>query len=209
MRVIDCEQGTDEWFAVRAGVATASRFGDILATIKSGEASVRRNYRAQLVVERLTGRCVQSFSTAAMRQGTEREPMARDAYMVKTGHYVQQIGFVRNDGIECGGSPDGLVDDDGGLEIKCPELATHLEYLRLKAEPLAYTPQIQGCMWLTGRAWWDFASFNPDFPSHLQLVVRRVRRDDKYIASLALAVKLFMDEVSAEEAELRELEQAA
>lgn len=209
MRVVECEQGTPEWLAARAGVATASCFSNILARIKSGEASDRRNYRARLVVERLTGRCVSSFSSAAMKQGTEREPLARDAYMVRTGAYVQQVGFLRHDTIEAGASPDGLIDDDGGLEIKCPELATHLEYLRLKSEPTAYTPQIQGCMWISGRQWWDFASFNPDFPEHLQLNVRRVQRDEKYIAGLALAVELFMQEVRAEEAEVRAIPEAA
>lgn len=209
MRVIECTQGSEAWLAARAGIATASCFGDILATIKSGEAASRRNYRARLVVEQLTGRCVSSFTTAAMRQGTEREPLARDAYMVQTGNLVQQVGFIRHDTIECGASPDGLIDEDGGLECKCPELATHLEYLRLTAEPAEYRPQIQGGMWITGRKYWDFVSFNPDFPAHLQLIVRRVMRDEKYIAGLALAVELFMGEVRKEVEEVRSMKVAA
>jgi YqaJ-like viral recombinase domain len=202
---IDCAQGSPEWLAARLGIATASCFSSVLATIKSGEAAERRNYRAKLIVERLTKRPVAGFTTAAMQQGTEREPFGRAAYESRTGNFVDEIGFCRHDTLEAGASPDGLIDTDGGLEIKCPELATHLSYIRLKTEPAAYTAQIQGCMWITGRAWWDFASFNPDFPEHLQLVVRRVPRDEKAIASLEFAVGLFMEEVRAEEAEVRKL----
>jgi hypothetical protein len=209
MRLIECDQGSEAWLAARAGIATASCFSAILAKIKSGEAAERRNYRARLVVERLTGKPVSGFTTSAMRQGTEREPLARDAYMVQTGNFVQQIGLALHDELEAGASPDGLIDTDGGLELKCPELASHLEYLRLKTEPAIYTPQIQGCMWITGRQWWDFASFNPDFPPHLQLVIRRVERDDIYIAGLALAVEVFMNEVRAEVEEIRALPIAA
>lgn len=209
MIVHTMDQGSTEWLAVRVGRATASNFGSILATIKSGEAAVRRNYRARLVVERLTGLPVSTFETAAMRQGVEREPLARDAYMVRTGNLVQQIGFIQHDTIDCGGSPDGLIDDDGCLEIKSPELAAHLEYLRLQGPPSEYVPQIQGCMWLSERSYCDFVSFNPDFPPHLQLVVRRVLRDEKYIAGLALAVELFMSEVREEEAAVRALPVAA
>lgn len=209
MKVFDCEQGTPEWMACRLGLATASRFADVLATIKTGEASVRRNYRAQLVVERLTGRPVPTYANFAMQQGTEREPVARALYEAKTGRLVQEVGFCRHDEMEAGASPDGLIDEDGGLEVKCPQLATHLEYLRLRTEPHEYTPQIQGCMWITGRQWWDFVSFNPDFPETLQLVVRRVKRDDAYIERLATAVKTFMVEVCADEAEVRALPEAA
>lgn len=209
MKIIDCDQGSPEWFAARAGIATASCFSDVLATIKTGEAAVRRNYRAKLVVERLTGRCVSGFTTAAMQQGTEREPLARAAYESRTGAFVDEVGFMRHDEFDCGGSPDGLIDEDGLLEIKCPELANHLAYLRLKAEPPEYTAQIQGNLWISGRQWADFVSWNPDFPEHLQLVVRRIPRDEKAIASLAFAIPLFMNEVKAEEAEVRALPIAA
>lgn len=205
MKIIDCAQGSPEWLAHRCGIATASGFDDILATIKSGEAAARRNYRARLVVERLTGKSVETFQTAAMRQGTEREPAARSAYEFRSGEWVKEVGFCRHDELEAGASPDGLVGDDGGLEIKCPELATHLAYLRLDGIPSEYVAQVQGCMWITGRAWWDFASYSPDFPERLQLVVRRVPRDELYIAGLALAVELFMGEVREEESALRKL----
>ncbi len=133
-----------------------------------------------------------------MQQGVDREPLARAAYESLTGNFVDEVGFIRHDTIEAGASPDGLIDADGCLEIKAPELASHLEYLRLRAEPSKYTAQIQGQMWLAERQWCDFVSWNPDFPPHLQLIVRRVPRDEKYIAGLALAVELFMAEVREE-----------
>ena len=205
MKISTYDQGTPEWHAARCGIATASGFADVLATVKTGEAASRRNYRARLVVERLTGKAVETFQTHAMRQGTEREPIARRAYEIQTGALVREVGFCRHDELEAGASPDGLIDDDGGLEIKCPELATHLSYLRIPGAPAEYIAQIQGCMWITGRAWWDFASFNPDFPPNLQLTVRRIARDDRYIAALALAVELFMAEVREEESALLQL----
>jgi predicted phage-related endonuclease len=202
MKRIDCEQGSPQWFAARAGIATASCFADVLATIKSGEAAVRRNYRAKLVVERLTGKVVEGFQSSAMKQGTEREPLARAAYESRTGAFVDEVGFIRHDEIECGGSPDGLIDDDGLLEIKAPEIAAHLMNLRAKRIPPEYVPQVQGCLWLTGRKWADFVSFSPDFPEPMQLLIVRVERDDKYIAGLQLAISLFMDEVRTETEEL-------
>lgn len=180
-----------------------------MATIKSGEAAERRNYRAKLVVERLTGKPVKGFTTKAMEQGTEREPFARQAYEVRTGNLVEQVGLCLHDDIECGASPDGLINDDGGLEIKCPELAAHLEHIKADTEPARYFWQIQGALWITGRQWWDFASWNPEFPENLQLVVRRVKRDDEAIAKLAAAVAKFMDEVRAEEQSIRNLPLAA
>lgn len=207
MKILDCEQRSPEWFAARLGIATASRFSAILATIKTGEAAERRNYRAQLVVERLTGKQADQYENQAMRDGTEREPLARAAYEVKTGAWVSEVGLILHDSIEAGGSPDGLIGDDGCLEIKCPALATHLEYLRLPegACPAKYVAQVQGQLWLSGRAYCDFVSFHPDFPEALQLVIRRVLRDEKYIAGLALAVELFMAEVREEEAQVRKL----
>ena len=198
MRIIDCKQGEADWFAARCGVASASRFGAIMATIKSGEAAERRNYRTDLVVERLTGRPLDGFTTAAMKQGIEREPFARMAYEAHTGNIVQEVGFCRLDDMDAGGSPDGLIGDDGGLEIKCPERSAHLRYLQQDMEPPEYTWQIQGGLWVTGRQWWDFVSYNPDFPEHLQLIVRRIQRNEEAIAKLSAEVRKFLAEVEAE-----------
>ena len=200
MKVFNFQQGTPEWFAARLGIATASNFAAILAAVKSGEAADRRNYRARLVVERLTGKPIETYTNAAMQQGTEREPFARAAYEHKSGAWVDEVGFIRHDTLEAGASPDGLIGGDGCLEIKSPQLATHLEYLRLPDAtcPSIYRAQVQGQLWLAERQWCDFVSFNPDFPAHLQLVIRRVVRDETYIAGLALAVELFMGEVREE-----------
>jgi YqaJ-like viral recombinase domain len=206
MKFIACEQGTPEWRQARSGIATASCFADLMAKIKSGESASRKNYRAQLVVERLTGKPVNSFSSAAMRQGTEREPDARRAYMERTGNEVVEVGFCRHDDIECGASPDGLVEVKGVLEIKCPELAKHLEYLRIAAEPPEYRCQIQGEIWLCERDWCDFVSYNPDFPSWAQLIVRRIYRDDKLIKEMQDEISIFMDQVRKETLEIQNLE---
>lgn len=206
MRIIDVTQGTDEWRAARAGIATASNFSAILARgTKNEEATTRRNLRIKLVLERLTGRQAGGFESYATRQGTEREPLARQAYEVATGEIVRTVGFVRHDLLETGASPDGLIAADGGLEIKSPEPAAHLEAIRAKRVPTQYFAQVQGNLWICERRWWRFVSFNPDFPSALQLVIITAYRDDDYIDKLHLAVSLFMDEVRDEEAELRAL----
>lgn len=209
MKIINCAQGEPEWFIARCGVATASRFGSIMATIKSGEAAERRNYKTDLVVERLTGRPVDGFTTQAMRQGIEREPLARNAYEIHSGELVEQVGFCRLEDLDAGASPDGLVSEDGGLEIKCPERSAHLRYLQQDMEPPEYTWQIQGAMWITGRAWWDFVSWNPDFPEHLQLIVRRIKRNDEAIKKLEAEVRKFLAEVDAEVDRIQNMKAAA
>ena len=147
------EQGTDAWRLQRCGFATASRFADVMATVKTGESADRRNYRAQFVCERLTGKPVETYSNRAMLVGTEREPDARALYQVRTRRLVDEAGFVRIEGMAAGASPDGLIGDDGLLEIKCPNPATHIDYLRLPVGecPKAYFWQVQGrCLPLAG-----------------------------------------------------------
>ena len=178
------EQRTTEWFESRCGRFTASRFADLLARTKTGVSSSRANYIAQVLCERLTGKVADTFTSAAMQTGTEREPLARALYEAQTGVLVQEVGFIQHDTLPCGASPDGLIGTDGGIEIKCPQPATHLDYLLDENAPAKYIAQIQGCMWMTGRKWWDFASFNPDFPEHLQLKIVRVLRDDEFIKNL-------------------------
>ena len=195
--VYNCEQGTPEWFAARLGVATASRFADIMSKVKSGESAGRIKYRAQLVVEQLTNKATPSFSSAAMAQGTEREPLARDAYSAHTGNLVEQVGFMRHPDLACGASPDGLIDDDGCLEIKCPEQHTHLDNLLSTTIPSQYYWQVQGQMWISGRKWCDFVSFNPDFPEALQLKIVRVERNDTDVELLEKTCKEFLCTVDA------------
>lgn len=189
------EQRTPEWFSARCGCVTASSVSNVLANIKTGEAADRRNYRARLVVERLTGNPVETFSNAAMQRGTELEPMARLAYEDKTGNLVIESGFWKGGWL--GASPDGLINDDGLLEIKCPSLATHLEYLK-SGFPSTYQPQVQMQLWVTGRKWCDFVSYAPEYPEHLQLFIVRVNRDEEYIKNLESEVTKFLEEVEAE-----------
>jgi len=189
-------QGSEEWRAARCGLATASRFKDVLAKIKTGEAATRRNYRVQLVAERMTGKPMESFTNADMRWGTEQEPFARMQYESLSGSVVAEVGFVRHPEIvDCGASPDGLLGDDGMTEYKCPQTATHIDTL-LCGMPKEHMPQVQGLLWVTGRAWCDFVSYDPRLPEHLSLYVQRVFRDEQYIAELAAEVTTFLNEVS-------------
>lgn len=189
-------QGTIEWFQARCGKATASRFKDIIATIKSGEAAVRKNYKAQLVVERLTGLAQETYTNAAMQYGTETEPQARAAYEFKTDNVVEEVGFIQHAELLAGCSPDGLIGIDGGTEIKCPyQSAVHIETL-LNGMPPEHMAQIQGSMWITGRKWWDFVCYDGRLPPSLQLYVKRIERDEKYILDLETEVVKFLDEVS-------------
>jgi putative phage-type endonuclease len=191
------DQGTPEWFKARAGKVTASRIADLCAKTKSGGYSTSRaNYCAQLVVERMTGEVAPSFSNAAMEWGTECEPAARNAYSAKTGELVEEVGFFVHPRIEqSGASPDGAVGDDGLIEIKCPNTATHIETVLDKVPANKYLLQMQWQMACTNRAWCDFVSYDPRMPENLRLFVVRVPRDDKLIAELEKEVTAFLSEV--------------
>lgn len=191
-------QGSPEWFKARLGKATASKIADIVARTKSGPAASRINYLAQLVVERMTGIAPETFSNAAMAWGTEKEPEARAAYaFLHADAPVSEVGFIDHPRIPmAGASPDGLVGDDGLLEIKCPQTATHIETLTGETVPSRYLTQIHWQMACTGRAWCDFVSFDPRMPDDLQLFVKRVERDEAVIADLEREVEAFLTEVS-------------
>lgn len=197
-------QGSPEWFAIRCGLATASRFSDVLAKIKTGEAASRRNYRAQLVCERLTGVPAEAFESSAMKWGTETEPFARAAYEAFSGELVEQVAFIKHEKLATGASPDGLIGDDGLLEIKCPNTATHIDTL-LKGMSADHNPQVQGQLWITGRQWVEFVSFDPRLPGRLQLHIQRVPRDQPYIDNLEKEIALFLFEVDSLVAELEKV----
>jgi putative phage-type endonuclease len=197
------EQGSPEWFAARAGKVTASRIADVVAKTKSGYSSSRANYCAQLVVERLTGTVSESFTNAAMQWGTDTEPHARDAYSAKTGELIATAGFYVHPRIEqSGASPDGEVGDEGLIEIKCPNTATHIETLLDKAPANKYLLQMQWQMACTNRAWCDFVSFDPRMPEKLRLFVVRVPRDEKLIQEVEKEVTAFLAEVNVKVNEL-------
>ena len=203
-------QGSPEWFAQRLGKVTASRLVDVLAKVKVGEAAARANYRAELVAERLTGKVAEGFSNAAMKWGTDCEPLARAAYEAEFGLLVGEVGMIQHPAIpNTGASPDGLVSTDGLIEIKCPETKAHIDTLLSKSAPAKYVPQMQWQMACTGRAWVDFVSFDPRTPSDLQLFVCRVLRDDDLIRQYETEVCAFLAEVDATVTSLTALRQAA
>ena len=182
------EQRSEEWFQARLGLVTASRVADVLAKIKSGESASRRNYKIQLVSERLTGERQESYINQAMQDGIDREQFARDRYVQEHGG-VEEVGFVKHPTLEAGASPDGMVGDDGILEIKCPMGSTHTESLMSQDVPTKYIPQIQFQLLVTGRKWCDFVSYHPMFPKHLQIFVKRIEADPVYQQELEVEVK--------------------
>jgi len=188
------EQRTEEWFQARLGKVTASRVADVLAKIKSGESASRRNYKIQLVSERLTGEKQETYINQAMQDGIDREFYARERYVQQFGE-VEEVGFVKHPTLEAGASPDGMVGEDGILEIKCPMGSTHTETLMTQDVPSRYVPQIQFQLLVTGRKWCDFVSYNPMFPKHLQVFVKRVEADPVYQKELESEVKQFLSEV--------------
>jgi len=199
-------QRSEDWYAARLGKATASRFKDAIAALKSGApAQAQRDYLTELVVERLTQQPIQRFQNAAMTWGTEQEPAARAAYERVTGRIVEETGFVAHDTLMAGCSPDGLIDWDGFIEIKCPwNTANHIETL-LNGMPADHIPQVQGQMWVTGREWCDFVSYDPRMPEALQLHVQRIQRDPSFIADLERRVSSFLSEVGYQVEMLRRL----
>lgn len=187
------EQGTDEWKQLRLGKVTASRIADVMSKGKGGaESAGVRNYRAQLVCERLTGQKEDSYINGAMQRGTELEPMARECYEFLQGVTVDQIAFVDHPTVPMSGaSPDGLVGEDGLVEIKCPNTATHIDYLLSNSAPSNYILQMLWQMACTGRKWCDFVSYDPRLPEDLQMLVIRYHRADDEIQALEAAVISF------------------
>ena len=197
-------QGTDEWHKERLGKVTASRVADVIARTKSGYGAARANYMAQLIAERLTGIPSESFTNAAMQWGTATEPDARVAYEFYTDATVREVGFVPHPEIVLSGaSPDGLVGEDGLVEIKCPNTATHIDTLLGGTVPDKYVVQMLWQMACTGRQWCDFASYDPRLPEEMRLFVQRVKRDDERLAEIEAEVRLFLDELARKAADLR------
>ena len=204
------EQRSAEWFAERIGKVTASRIADVMAKTKTGWGASRANYAAQLIAERLTGQVQESYSNAAMNWGTETEPMARAAYCFLYDAEVVEVGSVPHPTIAMSSaSPDGLVGDDGLIEIKCPQTATHIDFLLCGTIPEKYRLQMLWQMACTGRKWCEYASFDPRLPADMQLKVIRLARDDVAIRDLETSVIVFLAEVDAKLAALYKLREAA
>jgi putative phage-type endonuclease len=196
MKVIDCEQNSAEWLAARCGSLGASSIADMVAKTRTGWGASRFNLAARIVCERLTGTPQESYTNAAMQWGHDTEPQARAMYEFMRDVAVQQVGLVLHPSInKSHASPDGIVGDDGLIEIKCPNTATHIETLLSDDVDGRYIKQMQWQMACCGRGWCDFVSFDPRLPAEMQMFVQRVARDDEFIAELEREARAFLAEV--------------
>lgn len=206
MTILTMEQGSDEWRQARCGKVSGSRISDIIATIKSGEAAARRDYRFELVCERLTKVPAEpGFVSKEMIWGLEQEARARAAYEVMTGLIVDQVGLVTHPTImNAVSSPDGLIPTcNGGIEIKAPKTSTHLLTLESGTIPAQHLPQMAWLQSTAGLDWVDFISYDPRLPKNLQLFVKRYERDQSYIDHLEAEVCKFLAEVDSMELKWR------
>lgn len=198
MQILNCEQGSPEWFEARMGIPTASEFKTIIAVNKDAkDKKTRQAYMRKLAGEILTGLPMESYSNGDMQRGKDQEDEARDLYAMLASLEPQRVGFIMNHGAGC--SPDSLIGDDGGLEIKSALPHVQIERLECGEMPAEHRAQVQGNIWLAEREWWDFASYCPRLP----LFVTRVPRDDGYIATLAGAVKSFNEDLAELVARMR------
>lgn len=196
------QQRTEEWFAARCGKVTASRMKDIIA---QSDTAAYRNYQAEIISERLSGRPAESYSSREMQRGTELEPKARAVYLLETGSDVSETGLIPHPSIaNSGASPDGLVDSDGLLEIKCPNTATHIDFLLHRQPKREYILQMQWQMACTGRLWCDFVSYDDRLPEPHAYACIRIMRDPETIERLEQAATDFLAEA---EAIIKQLEQ--
>lgn len=191
------DQRTDEWRQDRAGRITGSRFKDVISVKKDGKSTAERaKLMRQLAFERMAGIPAHEVGGKALAWGTEVEPVAVQLYELHTGNIVMASPFVAHPRYDfVGSSPDGLVGSKGGIEIKSPhDEGVHINTW-LEGMPAEHMPQVQGNMWVTGRDWWDFISYDPRQCERLRLYVQRVPRDDAYIASMAAAILQFEAEL--------------
>ena len=193
LEIFDCEQNSPEWFAARMGIPTASEFSTVMARGRGcGESVTRRKYLLTLAAQRLTGEYVQTWAgNEHTERGHAMENDARQAYAFLRDADPQRVGFMRR--LRAGASPDSMLGLDGLLEIKTKLPHLHLEALEQDRLPPEHVAQVQGQLWVSGRAYCDFVSYWPKLP----LLVKRVERDDAYIATLAQAVADFNGELDA------------
>jgi hypothetical protein len=186
--ITDIEQGSDEWLKLRLGVATASNFDKIITSKGELSATISK-YALELASQFFILEPEEGYKSFDMMRGTELEPEAREAYQEFSFNVVRQVTFIKSDCGNFGCSPDGLVGDDGGTEIKCPNQTTHFKYLLEDKLPTEYIPQVQGSMYATERKWWDFISYHPNFQEDKRLFVKRVYRDEDFIKKLDAGIK--------------------
>jgi putative phage-type endonuclease len=201
------QQQTDDWFAARLGRVTASRVKDVMAKGRGGAPSAtRQNYKMQLLCERLTGKREEGFTSAAMQRGNELEPVARMAYELFADAEVTETGLIHHPKIEgFAASPDGLIlTARGGLEIKCPNTATHVFTLQSGQHDPQYEWQMLAQQACAELEWVDFVTFDDRLPDELQYACFRFERDEARIRQMETEVKLFLEELAELEHEMRE-----
>ena len=199
MIIHDVTQGTPEWLALRAGIPTASCFDQII-TPKGKASTQAERCMHTLLAERIMGHPVTEFVSTWMDRGQQLEAEAVAYYEGIKERDTVKIGFLTNDSCTIGASPDRFVGNDGLLEIKVPKEHTHVSYLLTRSVDAAYYPQVQGQLWISGRAWLDIMSYHPEMPPALI----HVERDDAYIATLRAAVETFSAELERMSATLRD-----
>lgn len=206
------EQRSESWLALRNGKITGTAFSDVMNFTAKGEPGAgRKNLITRLAVERITGQQSENYQNAAMKRGIELEPIARSAYEIHTGEFVEEVAFVQHPKYEfVGVSPDGLLDGNGMVEFKCPDsMHKHLSAL-LKAEHAQeYKWQLCGQLWVCERDWNDAVSYDPRFPEHLRLAIHRVKRDEKMIYELEAQCLAVESEVQKTIDQLLKLKDAA
>lgn len=196
LEIFDCEQRSDEWYALRCGCVTATGLENVLNK-KTG----RGTYMMKLLGERMTGVCVSGYTNASMEYGIETESFAREAYEEIHDVRVKEVGFVKSQKwVGC--SPDGFIGKDGELEIKCPDASTHCGYILKGVFPTKYKLQVQSQMWITGRKWCDFVSYRPDMKQQ-KLWVIRVEADLELHKELTVETEKFLKELAEKEDKIR------
>lgn len=195
LRIHECIQTGDTWRRLRLGKPTASGFDRIVTpTGKVSTGKGRTTYLHELAAEAITGTIRAEYISEAMIAGQEREAKAKAWYAASTGADVQTVGFIEDDrGWGC--SPDGLVGADGGIEIKCPQRTQFVAALLADDPAFDYMPQIQGCLWVTRRDWWDFVLYT-DEPG-LPKLIRRIEPDPRWQSALDEAIPAFVADLAA------------
>lgn len=194
--ITDIEQGSEEWHELRYGWVTASKFKDVMASGRGGaESKTRKAYMLQLAAECLSDMRVETYTNEYMEWGTQAEPQARSMYEFESGNRVDQVAFIRHGTLKVGCSPDGLIGDGGMIEIKCPKSTTQIETFLSGDMPSQHKPQVQGQLWVSGREWCDFLSFDPRINGKAGYFLKRVHRDDDYIKKIEQKVCEFCTEL--------------
>ena len=193
MQILQADQGTQEWLDARLGRPSASQFSKLITTAGKPSASADE-YINILIAERILGESEPIYVNEWMQRGTELEPEARAMYELMHSVDVEEVGFILDDSGEFGCSPDGLIGEDGGVEFKCPAPKNHIAWSRKDVCPSKHYAQVQGCLYITGREWWDFMSYHPE----MKPFIVRVERDEEFIEKLAEQISLAVEEIKSE-----------